>query len=95
MEFHTQIALMGKNRVLRLLLKRNFEHIYLRSRLNNYDRDRMEISARDHRRIVESIKKKDILGAIEIMRSHIQGARNHVIKCLSEEGEDEISIQNL
>ncbi len=95
MEFHTQIALTAKNRVLRHLLKRNFEHIYLRSRLNNYDRERMEISARDHKRLVEGIKKKDILGSIEIMRSHIQGARNHVIKCLTEEGEDEISIQNL
>ena len=91
MEFHAQIALMAKNRVLRHLLKRNFEHIYLRSRLNNYARERMEISANDHARLVERIRKKDILGAVEVVRAHIQGARDQVIRCLSEEGEDEIT----
>ena len=95
MEFHTQIATMANNRVLKHLLKRNFEHIYLRSRLNNYPHERMEISAKDHARLVERIRKKDILGAIEGIRSHIQSARDHVIRCLSEEGEDEINIQSI
>jgi DNA-binding GntR family transcriptional regulator len=95
MEFHTQIATMANNRVLKHLLKRNFEHIYLRSRLNNYPHGRMEISAKDHLRLVERIRKKDILGAGEVVRSHIQGARDNVIRCLSEEGEDEVNIQNI
>lgn len=95
MEFHTAIAGMADNRVLKHLLKRNFEHLYLRSRLNHYPHERMEISARDHSRLVERIRKKDILGAAEVVRSHIQGARDHVIRCLSEEGEDEIHIQNI
>lgn len=85
MEFHTQIASMAKNRVLKFQLKRNFEHLYLRSKLNDYDIKRMEISANDHRRLVESIKNKDILGGIDAIRSHIQSARDSVISCLSKE----------
>lgn len=84
-EFHAQIASMAKNKILRFQLKRSFEHIYLRSRLNDYNIERMEISANDHSRLVDRIRKKDILGSIDIIRSHIQGARDLVISCLSKE----------
>ena len=88
--FHIQIAAMAKNRVLSYLLKRNFEHIYLRTRLENYDPRRMASSAAEHHRLVERMKRKDILGSIEIIQNHIQTARDHVIRCLSrEETEDE------
>jgi DNA-binding GntR family transcriptional regulator len=84
-EFHLQIAKMANNRVLRYLLKRNFEHVFLRARLDNYDPTRMKISAEEHHRLLERMKKKDILGSIEILRNHIHKARDHVIKCLTQE----------
>jgi DNA-binding GntR family transcriptional regulator len=82
-EFHLQIAVMAKNEVLKWLLKRNFEHIFLRARLDNYDPRRMEFSAQEHHELVERMKKKDILGSVERIRSHIQKAREQVVRCLS------------
>jgi DNA-binding GntR family transcriptional regulator len=84
-EFHLQIAVMAKNEVLKWLLKRNFEHIFLRARLDNYDPRRMESSAQEHQDLVERMKKKDILGSVERIRSHIQKAREQVVRCLSTE----------
>ena len=82
-KFHLCIASIGKNRVLKYLLKRNFEHIFLRARLDSYDPQRMISSAREHRMLLERMKKKDIVGSIMILRHHIQTAREHVINCLS------------
>ncbi len=84
-DFHLQVAAMSKNRVLSYLLKRNFEHIFLRARLDSYDPRRMEVSALEHRELIERMKRKDIIGGIEIVRNHIQKARDHVIRCLSQE----------
>lgn len=88
-EFHLQIAAMARNSVLRYLLKRNLEHIYLRARLDEYDPRRMTFSAREHGELVERMKRKDILGSIEIIQNHIQTARDHVIRCLSNQGSDD------
>jgi DNA-binding GntR family transcriptional regulator len=82
-EFHLQIAAMAKNQVLIWLLKRNFEHIFLRARLDNYDPRRMDPSAQEHHELVERMRKKDVLGSVERMRSHIQKARDEVVRCLS------------
>jgi len=91
-EFHLQIAAMAKNRVLKWLLKRNFEHIFLRARLDNYDPQRMTSSAQEHHRLVARMKKKDVIGGIEVIRNHVQKARDHVIRCLSEEEPGEVEL---
>lgn len=93
--FHLQIAEMSKNRVLKFLLKRNFEHIYLRARLDNYAPQRMADATDEHRRLVDRMKKKDIIGGIEIIRNHVQKARDHVIRCLSDEDSDQIQVNQL
>jgi len=94
-EFHIQIAAMAKNRVLKLLLRRNFEHIYLRARLENYDPQRMTTSVEEHWRLMEKIKKKDVIGSIELIRKHIQSARDHVLRCLSDETSDLKQFQGM
>ncbi|MBU2497705.1 MAG: GntR family transcriptional regulator [Proteobacteria bacterium] len=88
-EFHLQIADMAKNTVLKYLLKRNFEHIFLRARLDNYDPKRMPVSAQEHRRLFERVKKKDIMGSVEMVRTHVQRARDHVIRCLTHDEPEE------
>ena len=55
--FHLQIAEMSKNRVLKFLLKRNFEHIYLRARLDNYAPQRMADAADEHHRLVDRMMR--------------------------------------
>ncbi len=87
-EFHLQIAAMTKNNVLKWLLKRNFEHIYLRARLDNYDIQRMSAAVDEHHRLVRKLKNKDIIGSIELMRNHIQKARDLVIRSLTDEESD-------
>ena len=84
-EFHLQIAVMARNNVLKWLLKRNFEHIYLRARLENYDIQRMPVAVDEHQRLVKKIINKDIIGSIELMRNHIQKARDLVIRSLTDE----------
>jgi DNA-binding GntR family transcriptional regulator len=84
-EFHLQIAAMAKNNVIKWLLKRNFEHIYLRARLENYDIQRMTAAVGEHQKLLDRIKKKDIIGSIEIIRNHVQKARDHVIRSLADE----------
>ena len=92
--FHFQIAAMTKNNVLKWLLKRNFEHIYLRARLENYDIQRMVAAVDEHNRLVRKMKNKDIIGSIELMRNHIQKARDLVIRSLTdEESEDAGSVK--
>jgi len=90
--FHFQIAAMTKNNVLKWLLKRNFEHIYLRARLENYDIQRMTVAADEHKRIVRKMKNKDIIGSIELMRNHIQKARDLVIRSLTDEESDNAEL---
>jgi len=85
MAFHLQIAAMTKNAVLKWLLKRNLEHVLLRARLDNYDRGRMNSSAQEHTRLVQLMKKKDVIRSVEVIRSHVHRARDHVIMCLSDE----------
>ena len=87
-DFHLQIAAMAKNNVLKWLLKKNFEHIYLRARLENYDIQRMAVAVDEHTRLVRKMKNKDIIGSIELMRNHIQKARDLVIRSLTDEESD-------
>lgn len=94
-EFHIQIAVMAKNRVMKLLLRRNFEHIYLRARLENYDPQRMITSVEEHLRLIEKMKKKDVIGSIELIRNHVQGARDHVLGCLSDDASDQVEYHRI
>ncbi len=87
-EFHLQIAAMTNNNVLKWLLKRNFEHIYLRARLENYDIQRMTVAVNEHHRLVRKMKNKDLIGSIELTRNHIQKARDLVIRALADEESD-------
>lgn len=94
-EFHLQIAIMSGNDVLRYLLRRNFEHIILRTRLDNYDPDRMHVSAREHRDLLKTIKARDVLKGTELLGQHIRNARDYVLLCLStedQESQDAISL---
>lgn len=87
-EFHIQIAAMTKNNILKWLLRRNFEHVLLRARLENYDPRRMLSAAEEHQRLIRLMKKKDVLGSVELIRNHIQKARDYVIRCLADEGHE-------
>ncbi len=89
--FHIQIALMTKNRPFRYLLKINFEHLYLRANLEHYDADRLSISSKEHHRLIQSMKKKDVITSIEIIQKHIHTERDYMIQCMSKDPMEEYS----
>lgn len=89
--FHLKLVAILDNMVLRWHLKLDLQHLYLRANLNNYSIERMNASTVEHRHLMKKIKAKDVLGAVELIRNHIQSDRKHVIACLSDnskEGED-------
>ncbi len=93
-QFHIQIAAMSKNRILKMLLKNNLEHVYLRAGLDNYNPNRMEVSVKEHRRLLDQMKNKDLMGSVETVRLHIEGARKHVINCLyNNEMEEQLTYE--
>lgn len=91
-EFHLQIAVMSGNEVLKYLLRRNFEHIILRTSLDNYAPERMDVSANDHRRLLEMIRAKDFPGGAQVLSGHIQSARDYVLSCISREDQDRMDV---
>jgi len=82
-EFHLQIASMAKNKVLKDLLRVNFEHLYLRFSLTGIDTKRMPLAVREHYEIVDKIKSKDVIGAVEVIRLHVRKGRNAVVAGIS------------
>ena len=93
--FHLQIAEMADNQVLKYLLKRNFEHIILRIRLDHYEPERMTTAAEDHRRLLKSMKKKDAARCVKLIENHIIASRDYTIQCMSKdekEGLETISL---
>lgn len=89
-EFHLQIAVMSGNDVLKYLLRRNFEHIILRTSLDNYVHDKMETSAGDHENILKMIKERNYPKAADFLTGHIRNAKDHVLQCISSRDKDEI-----
>lgn len=84
-EFHKQLASMSRNQVLAEQLATTLEHFYMRFRFDTLSLERLQSAAEEHRQILDKIKRKDINGARETMRNHIQNARNHIIQALTDE----------
>ncbi|MCP4754164.1 MAG: GntR family transcriptional regulator [Proteobacteria bacterium] len=93
-EFHVQMADMTNNMVLKKQVKANLEHFYIRFKFDNYDLDRLQTSVEEHHRLLGRIKKKDIKGSVEAIRTHVRNARDHIIRALSSE-EDYHQIEEL
>lgn len=88
--FHLQISEITGNSVLKWHLKSNFEHVYLRAKLDSYDIQRMNNAPMEHRALLKQMKNRDVLGSVGMIRNHIQTARGFVIACLSKtKGESE------
>jgi DNA-binding GntR family transcriptional regulator len=90
--FHLQIAQMMRNSVLKWHLKLDLQHIYLRANLNNYSLEREKAATAEHRQLFEKIKNKDVLGAVELIKNHIQRDKKYTIACLAENDLDKEGI---
>lgn len=84
-EFHLQLARTSRNEVLTQQLSMIFEHFYTRFRFDSIALERLDSSVEEHRAVLDKIKRKDTNGARDAMRIHVQNARNHVIRIVSDE----------
>jgi len=88
-EFHLQIAEMSGNKVLKYLLRRNFEHVILRIELKWVAPGRMASSAEEHRLLFESLRERDASKARDLMEAHVRNSRDAMVRSLSQEGDRE------
>ena len=94
-DFHLQIAEMTGNQVLKYLLRRNFEHIILRTRLDHYEPERMVTAAEDHRRLLKCMKTKDTTRCVKLIEKHIRASGDYTFRCMSkveQEGAESVSL---
>jgi DNA-binding GntR family transcriptional regulator len=91
--FHLQLAAMGRNQALIRQLATTLEHFFIRFRFESISLDRLRSSVAEHRQIIDRLKRKDIHGCREAMRMHIQNARNHIMRSLSDEPAPEASTR--
>ncbi|MFH0727057.1 MAG: GntR family transcriptional regulator [Pseudomonadota bacterium] len=82
--FHIQLAAMTKNKILSWHLRINFEHLYLRAKLDNLDISRMKKESDEHHLLVKKMRNKDVAGSVETIQAHIHAARSSVMSCLSD-----------
>lgn len=92
-EVHLYIAAMSGNKILEQTLRTNLEHVYLRFPVNQTDPNRMPVAAAEHSQLLTQMKSKNIRGSVEIIRKHIQEARDQLINCLSNDEVPELFDQ--
>ena len=93
-EFHLQIADISENRVLKYLLKRNFEHIILRVNLDAFASGNTVASNQEHRKLLESMKKGDIAKSVGLVQRHIQKTRDFIIRILTRKELEELDTMD-
>ena len=76
-DFHIQIVKMGKNRFLTSTMQMFYENIYFRIKVA-FLAQYLEKFRNDHKRIFESIEKKNLETAKKILRGHTEVVINHL-----------------
>jgi DNA-binding GntR family transcriptional regulator len=84
--FHLQVAQAAKNTILKWHLKINFDHLYLRAKLDDMDLGLTRDESAGHRLLVKKIADRDSAGAVRLIRDHIELLRKNVMACLSDNG---------
>lgn len=84
-DVHLQIAKMANNLEIVKQLKRIYEHIYLRSRVELLPPQRLSLTPSEHEKIFQMIKSKNVAGAQKILCKHIDEAKNVMMLTLSKD----------
>lgn len=87
-EFHVCMARIARNDILEKYLRRIFEHLYLRFLPVNRLMARIPVTVRDHKELLSRMESKDVEGSVSLIREHIRGGRESVLKGLAEGDED-------
>jgi DNA-binding GntR family transcriptional regulator len=79
---HLRLAELSGNRYVVRLLAQTFERLALKRRHEGYRYDRTKRAAVEHVRLLEALARHDKRGAINVLRKHIQSARDALISQL-------------
>ncbi len=82
MEFHLKLAQMSGNRIQINTLKYLYDLLYLKYRGNILFVTPMDRVDSEHIRLYESIVKKDLPLAQEILSRHIANVKQHAVECI-------------
>lgn len=82
MEFHLKLAQLSGNRIQINTLKYLFDLLYLKYRGNILFVTPMDRVDSEHIRLYESIVKKDLPLAQEILSRHIANVKQHAVECI-------------
>lgn len=89
-DFHLEIARISGNARLVKMLKENFDHVNLRFRVfSRIVPGRMEIAIDHHKELLKSMKRKDIIRSIDLIRNHIRSGRDVCITSLTQDESSE------
>ena len=79
-EFHQTIIRLSRNDVLIDLAENLFTHMRMIRRKTIGEKDRADKSIRDHMSIIESLERRDMARAEQLVRDHALGLAEHVAK---------------
>lgn len=81
-QFHMKISEFGHNEVIQKLLREVFEQMYLKYKAEYLGDDRIKTVIKEHRELLNALRRADMGDAIRITRRHIRGGMEHVINSL-------------
>ena len=93
-EFHLQIAEVTGNRILKYLLKRNFEHIILRVNADIFTAESTAESNQEHRELLKNLKRKNGAKSTALIQEHIHKTRDRIIRYLSRDVPNDLETMN-
>lgn len=84
MLFHLKLAELSGNRYVLRLLAQTFERSALKRRQEGYRYDRSKLAATEHRQLLDALAKHDKRLAMQVLRKHVQSARDALLSQLYE-----------
>jgi len=84
MLFHLKLAEFSGNRYVVRLLAQTFERSALKRRHEGYRYDRSTFAATEHTRLLDALAKHDKRAAMQVLRKHVQSARDALLSQLYE-----------